>query len=404
MNVITRWLLLFALLIATYGYSQEAWVAPKDAANVVNPLDGKIEAIASGQKLFKSLCVACHGDLGRGDGVAATALKPKPTDFTTTDFQNQSDGTIFWKISNGRGVMASYEGMLPDKDRWAIVSYLKSLKPDKKTTNLKKKVKTNKIDNAFLFTQLINTQTTQVLPKGKAEFTIQHRFGQTSLNKNFITDFLGMDLVANLRLAYAHSFGERWYVELGRTRFSKVYDLGVKYLLLQQTKDNFTPLSIALYTNIGINTEKFPTLTEGSTFVDGSAFKYNFSHRLAYNSQLILSKKFSEGFSMQIAPVLVWHNLVAKDEKNLDFSVPIGGRIRLNYKSAILFEVVPKVIAKDKRIPLSVAYEIASSGAHAFQIIMTSTDRILEQAIYSNEVLDYSKGNFILGFNIKRIF
>jgi len=55
-------------------------------------------------------------------------------------------------------------------------------------------------------------------------------------------------------------------------------------------------------------------------------------------------------------------------------------------------------------MPISFAYEIASSSAHAFQLILTSTDRILEQSIYSHETIDYSKGKFVLGFNIKRLF
>ena len=107
---------------------------------------------------------------------------------------------------------------------------------------------------------------------------------------------------------------------------------------------------------------------------------------------------------MQFAPVLIWHNLVDEDAKNLNFAVPIGCRVKLSYKSALLFELVPKVIAKNKRMPISLAWEIASSSAHAFQLLLTNTDRIVEQTIYSNEVMDYTTGKFILGFNIKRVF
>jgi mono/diheme cytochrome c family protein len=404
MGFIKKWSLLLSFLFVGQIYSQSTWEAPKEAAKKQNPVGNTPEAIASGQKIFKSLCVVCHGNTGKGDGIGAGGLNPKPTDFTSEKFQNQSEGATFWKLSTGKGVMAAYESMLSEKERWNIVAYLKSIKPDNKITLSDEKVENGKIKNTFLFTQLINTQTTQTLPKGNAEFTIQHRFGQTSLSKDFINDFLGMDLVANLRLAYAHSFGDRLYAEIGRTRFSKIYDLGVKYLLLRQSIDNNTPISLSVYGNLGVNTQKFQSIVEGSTFVDGSPFKNAFAHRLSYNTQLIISKKFSESFSMQLAPVLIWHNLVAKDEENLDFAVPMGGRIRLNHQSAILFEITPKIIAKDKRIPLSLAYEIASSSAHAFQLILTSTDRILEQSIYSTKTIDYSKGNFVLGFNIKRLF
>lgn len=397
--------LFFVLSILSFSMqAQDNWVVPDEAISLVNPLQNSAETRASGQKIFKSLCTACHGNLGQGDGVAAAGLNPKPTNFTTAHFHKQTDGAVFWKLSKGRGVMAAYEGMLSEKDRWALVSYLKSLNVENTKEIPKKKVETKTVKNTFLFTQLINTQTVQTLPAQVSEFSIQHRFGVTQLNSSFITDFLGMDLGSNIRLAYAKSFGSRLYAEIGRTRFGKTYDLGLKYLLFQQTLNNKIPLSVAFYGNIGMNTEKFPKIAAGSTFVDGSAFKYIFLHRLSYNAQLIFAKKFSESFSMQIAPVVIWHNLVAIDHKNLDFAIPVGGRLELNQKSALLFEITPKIKAKHKRIPLSFAYEIASSSAHAFQLILTSTDRILEQSIYSHETLDYSKGKFVLGFNIKRLF
>jgi len=393
----------FIVLLFLTGLSinaQEIWTAPEHANHNKNPLINTAEIIAAGQKTYKSLCVACHGDLGRGDGVAAAGLIPKPTNFTTAVFQNQSDGAVFWKLSKGKGVMASYDGMLSEKERWQLVSYLKSLALELP----KKKTKTNKIKNTFLFTQLINTQTTEVLPDKTAEFTIQHRFGATALNENFIKDFMGTDLTSNIRLAYAMAISAKTYIELGRTKYGKVYDLGIKYKFLHQTITEKMPISMALYTNVGVSTIDFPTLVAGSTFANGKNFSYSFAHRLSYNAQFIVSRKFSPVFSMQFAPVMIWRNLVATDEENLNLALPIGGRLRLNNKSAILFEITPKLLAKDKQMPLALTYEIASSSAHAFQIILASTDRILEQRIYTSPVYDYTKGKFVLGFTIKRLF
>lgn len=63
-----------------------------------------------------------------GDGPAGEALNPKPTDFTLTTFQKQSDGAIFWKINTGRGTMANYENSLSEDQRWAVINYLRTLK------------------------------------------------------------------------------------------------------------------------------------------------------------------------------------------------------------------------------------------------------------------------------------
>src|SRR5215471_16093549 len=63
---------------------------------------------------------------GKGDGVAAAALSPKPADWTSKKIQAESDGELFWKISHGRGAMPSCK-QLPENDRWALVHYIHSL-------------------------------------------------------------------------------------------------------------------------------------------------------------------------------------------------------------------------------------------------------------------------------------
>lgn len=393
-----------SLLMGFTGIAQEVWAAPDTANNIENPLDNINQATEKGAKLYQSLCVACHGVSGRGDGVAAAGLSPKPASFYTKEFSEQTEGAVFWKLSKGRGVMAGYETMLSDDDRWALVVYLKSL--NSKTTNQEEKLINDdkNIKGTFLFTQLINSQTVQVLPKKSSEFTIQHRFGATELNSSFIDQFLGMDLSSNIRFAYAVALNDRLYTEIGRTKYGKVYDIGFKYLWLRQTTDNKMPFSLALYTDVGIMTDKFPTLIEGSTFDDGSDFEYLFSHRLTYNLQIILAKKFSDKFSLQVNPVFLWRNLVTVDEDNFVMAIPIGGRIRLTHKTALLFEATPVFNTANSRIPISLSYEIASSSAHAFQIVLTSTDRIIESAVYTQPTYDYTEGKFVLGFNIKRLF
>mgnify|MGYP003109959153 FL=1 len=73
------------------------------------------------------LCFVCHGPKGKGDGMGGAGLTPKPTDLTTEEFQSQSDGAIFWKITEGRAPMASYKTSIPEKKRWELVNYLRTL-------------------------------------------------------------------------------------------------------------------------------------------------------------------------------------------------------------------------------------------------------------------------------------
>jgi mono/diheme cytochrome c family protein len=82
---------------------------------------------ANGRKLADVNCQSCHGPGGKGDGPAAAALNPKPADWTSDKVQKESDGELFWKISNGRGPMPPWKH-LPEKDRWDLLSHIRSLK------------------------------------------------------------------------------------------------------------------------------------------------------------------------------------------------------------------------------------------------------------------------------------
>jgi mono/diheme cytochrome c family protein len=100
----------------------DAWQAPPQAEARRNPLAGKPEAAGGGRKLFLRECAECHGQDGRG-------LEHKHSaNFTLPAVQQQSDGSFFWKITNGnpdRG-MPSFS-KLPELQRWQLVLHLRTL-------------------------------------------------------------------------------------------------------------------------------------------------------------------------------------------------------------------------------------------------------------------------------------
>jgi mono/diheme cytochrome c family protein len=116
--------LLAGMLVAqNAGYHQDPnWRAPVDATSRTNPLARKPEATAGGEKLFKRNCVECHGEDGSG------VVKKNAADLLLPEVQSQSDGTLFWKLTNGntdRG-MPSFS-RLPELQRWQLVLYLRTL-------------------------------------------------------------------------------------------------------------------------------------------------------------------------------------------------------------------------------------------------------------------------------------
>ena len=129
MKSLNKILITIGLLIGfVSANAQSTWVAPKDADNIKNPLKNDLAASKKGKTLYLQLCAICHGDKGKGDGLASAALNPKPANFLSEKFQNQSDGAVFWKLTEGKAPMASYKESLSVSQRWQIVSYLKSLK------------------------------------------------------------------------------------------------------------------------------------------------------------------------------------------------------------------------------------------------------------------------------------
>lgn len=120
--------LMFFLFVGFNIQAQDKWVAPSSADEIVNPLKNDVNATTNGKKTFKMLCVVCHGAKGKGDGIAGAGITPKPTNLTTAEVQSQSDGAIFWKMEEGRPPMASYKTAIPEKNRWELINYIRTLK------------------------------------------------------------------------------------------------------------------------------------------------------------------------------------------------------------------------------------------------------------------------------------
>ena len=104
------------------------WKAPVSANDLTNPYKGNAAETAKGKVLYMQMCSVCHGNKGKGDGVAGVNLKPRPADHTSAQVQDQTDGALFWKMTNGNPPMASYKSILNDEQRWDLVNFIRTLK------------------------------------------------------------------------------------------------------------------------------------------------------------------------------------------------------------------------------------------------------------------------------------
>ncbi len=106
---------------------RKKWNSPAWSDTLRNPYANNLSLTDSGKAMYKKICSVCHGNSGKGDGVAAAGLAVSPADHTSAHVQMQPDGVLFWELSNGHAPMPAYKSMLTEKQRWSLVNYIRTL-------------------------------------------------------------------------------------------------------------------------------------------------------------------------------------------------------------------------------------------------------------------------------------
>jgi glucose/arabinose dehydrogenase len=107
--------------------SSTRWKAPSETDQLKSPFAFDLVAEEKGRSLYNLYCRSCHGESGLGDGAAGKDLIAKPSNFHDKRVKTQSDGALFWKMSNGNQSMPSFKDVLSDEQRWQLVSYIRKL-------------------------------------------------------------------------------------------------------------------------------------------------------------------------------------------------------------------------------------------------------------------------------------
>lgn len=118
------------IAFALYSFTtfvQDEWIVPGEYVNMENPTDPSVDR-AIGKSLYAKHCQSCHGKEGYGDGPKADQQEGDLGDFSTAEFQAQTDGELFYKTSFGRLDMPEYTKKMPDdEDRWLLVNHMRKL-------------------------------------------------------------------------------------------------------------------------------------------------------------------------------------------------------------------------------------------------------------------------------------
>jgi opacity protein-like surface antigen len=247
---------------------------------------------------------------------------------------------------------------------------------------------------AFKGLQICNMQSTKLASKGEWYLLVSHRFGD--LTEGF-DNFFGLDLAYT---KIGGIYGVTNWLQLGASRqtHNKIYELTAKYKLANQEIDGF-PVTI-----VGYNTMDINSALKTSEFTN-----LQFTDRLAFSTQLLVSRKFSEKLSIEVAPIYVHKNLYddALEQKDL-FLVGAGARYKIAKRLSVNLEYAARVIAVEGftspyHNPLSVGLDI-ETGGHVFQLVLSNSQPMNDVTVFSNTSGDWNGGSVYFGFNMYRTF
>ncbi len=95
---------------------------------LTNPLTASPEVVEEGRALFQTYCAVCHGADGRAPGPVGK-LFPMVADLSSPQIQEYPDGALYSVIREGGFKMPGYAEALSQRERWAVVHFVRTLRP-----------------------------------------------------------------------------------------------------------------------------------------------------------------------------------------------------------------------------------------------------------------------------------
>lgn len=117
----------FVLVSFSKLTQEEEWEVPAKYEKMTNPEEASKENISLGKNLYSKHCKSCHGKEGLGDGPKADEVDGNLGDFSSEEFQAQSDGALFYKSYIGRLDMPNYEKKMSEEDMWLVVHFMRTM-------------------------------------------------------------------------------------------------------------------------------------------------------------------------------------------------------------------------------------------------------------------------------------
>ncbi len=276
--------------------------------------------------------------------------------------------------------------------------------------NNEEKPKSEIVLSSFKNFKIINAQTPMTVPKHNLEFNISHRFGDVSGSSGGPTTLFGFYSISDILFSFDYGVTDKLDIGVGVYKgigpFYDSYYGSLKYKLLQQTTDNKVPVFVTFFGDVNIAAG--PASTDPTSDADYAST----ADRLSFLAQLIIARKVTPQFSIEVLPTYLHRNLVLNGDENGIFALGAGARYRITKRFSIIADYfhpfstyrstneLPYVSFYD---PIGIGVEI-ETGGHVFTVNLTNSTGIFENEFIPYTTSNWLKGQFRLGFNIGRDF
>lgn len=258
----------------------------------------------------------------------------------------------------------------------------------------------------FRDTRIISGQSVETSIQGQAKFIISHRFGDIYDQNAFslLYNFLGFSGGANMRIGLDYGITNWLEVGAGRSNLDKTYDAFVKVRMLRQScGDRNMPVTLTWYSDFSMITDTTNDLLD-PYFVNGFGF----------SNQLLIARKFSDAFSLQLMPTHVHRNLVDLDSDPNDvFALGLATKVRVAKQidlTAEYFYTLPGQLPDGYDNCIAIGADFITKG-HVFQIQFTNSPYLIPahyiaktQGNIYEQINGKPEFNIRIGFNITRTF
>lgn len=266
--------------------------------------------------------------------------------------------------------------------------------------------------SVFKDTRVINTHSTEVLPAHKLDVRISHRFGDFAGAQGGFRRLFGLESASDVMIGLDYGLTDRLTAGLHRSKgtgrmpdgsagLRQLFNGMLKFSIFQQTSQ--MPVSLTL---LGVGTfSGAEKIADSPNPLD--RFE-RFAHRMAYHSQLMLARRFSDRISVQFAPGYTHRNFVQHGDENGLFSLSGAAQIQITKVYGLILDGnFPLAASRNPdqgfRPAVGVGLEV-DTGGHVFQLNFTNATGMAETDFIPYTTARWGKGEFRMGFTIRRLF